>query len=112
MSSNDVVLERPETVCHQRLSQIVAMSREMLKCAQMDDWQQLILLESERGHLLTEFFHTAVNEEESADVASSIKLIQALDKKTMRYVKSEYESVSDELKKLNKGRRVSNAYLQ
>lgn len=107
MNSDDVVLE-----CHLQLDQIVAMSREMLQCAQADDWQPLILLESERSHLLTEFFRAPINEDESNDVASSIKLIQALDKKTMLYVKGEYKSVSDELKKLNKGRRANNAYLQ
>lgn len=112
MSIEEVVLERLEAVYHQSLGQVVAMSREILKCAEMDDWQHLISLEDERNHLLTEFFQKPVDESEADDVAASIRLIQVLDKKTIQYAESEYKTVSSELKKLNKGRRVSNAYLK
>ncbi len=112
MNSDELVLERPEAVCLQRLNQAVAISRKMLKCAQMEEWQKLILLESERSQLLSEFFRESVNESESTDVAFAIQLIKSLDKKTMQHVRVEHESVSNELKKLNKGRRVSHAYLQ
>ncbi len=88
------------------------ISRKMLTCTQKEEWEQLVLLESERCHLLDAFFQVPVDESESNNVALAIRLIQTLDKKTMQHVKVEHKTVSDELKKLNKGRRVNNAYLQ
>ncbi len=113
MINRDNVMPRQQkTVQFQQLGKVVATSRKMLEYAQADDWNSLVLLEKERSHLLSEFFQKPANESESNDIASAILLIQSLDKKTMEYVKSEHKTVSEELKKLNKGRRVNKAYLQ
>ncbi len=112
MNRDKVTLEQQKTARLQQLGEIVAISQKILKCAQTDDWEPLVLLESERSHLLSEFFQGAVDESESNDIASAILLIQSLDKKTMECVKAEHKTVAEELKKLNQGRRVNNAYLQ
>ncbi len=112
INRDNVVSRQKKTVRLQQLGKIVATSRKMLKCAQADDWDSLVLLEKDRSHLLSEFFQKPAGESESNDIASAILLIQSLDKKTMGHVKSEHKTVSEELKKLNKGRRVNKAYLQ
>ncbi len=111
MDIDDTAPVKPGAICCSQLERIISMSREMLDCARRDEWQRLIEIESERTHLLYEFFQTDITAYDSDGLSTSIRMIQKLDKETMQYIQAEYESVSDELKKLNKGRRVSSAYL-
>lgn len=85
--------------------QLLTLSREMLKCAEAADWEQLVKLEQSRLPLFHEVFSQGISD--NVELAREVLLI---DEKTKGLAKAGMPVLQDEILSMRNSDKVKMAY--
>lgn len=94
-----------------RFDDILKLSRRMLEDAGKGDWDRTAQLQAQRQQLMNDYFVTPVPEAEAGVVASGIREMLDIDRKLIEHSKQAMNGLSSDLKKINKGKHASRAYV-
>ncbi len=94
------------------LQQALDLTRAMREACAVEHWEHLPALAAQRRQLLEQAFAGAVAEEEAEWVAACIRRIQQWDAEILQRCEAHRAHCSNELKRLQEGRKAVTAYRQ
>ena len=89
---------------------ILSISKEMLQLARNKDWEKVIVLESQRNILISDYFAMPVSDQEAAQVASYINRVLEIDKQLIKLGDLECHCLRENLQKINHGKHALKVY--
>ena len=92
------------------LQQIILLSQTMLKKATNGSWDEVIVLEKDRGQLLKIFLSMPVNSEYEQEVAAGIQSVMAIDSDIMALGQSKKLDLAQLLQTMGQGKKAVKAY--
>jgi len=94
----------------QDLQQLISLSRAMLEKAREESWDEVFVLEAERGTLIRLFFLEPVQQAYANAVAAGIKSIMAIDQDTMALGALKRFDLAQTLQTMDQGKKAVKAY--
>jgi hypothetical protein len=94
----------------QDLQQLISLSWAMLEKAREESWDEVFVLEAERGTLIRLFFLEPVQQAYANAVAAGIKSIVAIDQDTMALGALKRFDLAQTLQTMDQGKKAVKAY--
>lgn len=94
----------------QQLKDIIVMSKQMLTLAKNREWEQVTELEEKRRVLVLQCFQQPTSEQDSPEVAASIREVLRLNQEVTELGKQSREELGGELRTNITGRTAQAAY--
>lgn len=91
--------------------QVMTLSQEMIGLAKEQQWEALILKESERKTLLVSFFSQPIPAEVAPTFASAVQSLMEMDKQMLSLFGAKRSEISQKMSGMKKGRQASAAYI-
>lgn len=88
----------------------MALSQEMVGLAKEQQWDALIVKESERKTLLSRFFTQSIPAEAAPSVANAVQSLMEMDKQMLSLFSAKRNEVSQKMGGMKKGRQACAAY--
>jgi len=90
--------------------EVARLTESMLMHAVSGEWEQVILIESDRQILMRHFFEQNSIASFASDIADGISQIMETDRKIMRLGKTGLNQMSKHLQAINTGKQATDAY--
>jgi hypothetical protein len=92
------------------LQQVILLSQTILEKAQQECWDEVALLETERRKLIELFFSKPLQPEDAKTVGVDIQSILAIDRETMALGSLTMLNLSENMHKIEQGKKAVKAY--
>jgi hypothetical protein len=99
-----------ETPRERQLPMILSISKEMLKRAKNNDWEQVIVLESQRNILILDYFSIPVSNQEALEVSNYINKVLDIDRQLIELGDQDCDHLKSNLQKINHGKHALKLY--
>jgi hypothetical protein len=94
----------------QDLQQLISISGTMLEKAREESWDEVSVLESERGELIRLFFLEPIQQAYTDVVSAGIKSILAIDSDLIKLGKLKQLELAQTLQAMDQGKKAVKAY--
>lgn len=94
----------------QVLQQLISLSQAMLDKARQEEWDEVVVLEAERGGLINSFFSEPIQQEDAEAVGIAIQAIIAIDRDTMALGDLAKSALAQTLHTFSQGKKAVKAY--
>ncbi len=92
------------------LQQIMRLSRQMLKLAEAEKWEEVVDLEAKRRQLIADTFPLTPEQSSIPSTIVDLEHVIELDKQVMELGKNARHKMGAVLGKIHKGRQATTAY--
>lgn len=92
------------------LQQLISLSQTILEKARQDSWDEVAVLEAERRELIELFFSEPIQPENAEEVGVGIQTILTIDRETMALGSLTMLDLSENMHKIEQGKKAVKAY--